>query len=112
MKNMSSTADISHARDNLSRDFQSLVDHAEQLLQATTSLKNEGVDLARHKLNESLEQVKAQIGPMRDAAVERSRLAMDASVRYAREKPRQAAAIVCLAALTIGFISHLGSSRS
>ena len=30
MKNMSSTADISHARDNLSRDFQSLVDHANE----------------------------------------------------------------------------------
>lgn len=111
MKNLSSTADVSAARESLSKDFHSLVSHAEELLQATTSLSNEGVDLARQKLNDSLRQVKAQIGPVRDLAMERGKLAVDTAVTFARDKPWQTAAIVCLAALTIGFIGSLGSRK-
>ena len=111
MKNPYSSADVSAARDTLTSDFQSLVGHAEDLLHATTSLSSEGVDAARQKLNDSLRQVKAQLGPMRDAAYERSKLAVDTAVTFAREKPWQTAAVVCLAALAIGFISSLGSKK-
>lgn len=111
MKNLSSTTDVSAARESLTSDFQSLVSHAEELLHATTSLSNEGVDMARQKLNDSLRQVKAQIGPVRDAAFERGKIAVDTAVTFARDKPWQTAAIVCLAALTIGFIGSLGSSK-
>jgi ElaB/YqjD/DUF883 family membrane-anchored ribosome-binding protein len=111
MKNLSSTSDVSAVRESLTSDFQSLVSHAEELLHATTSLSNEGVDMARQKLNDSLRQVKAQIGPVRDAAFERGKIAVDTAVTFARDKPWQTAAIVCLAALTIGFIGSLGSSK-
>lgn len=111
MKNPASSIDVGAARDTLTRDFQSLVSHAEDLLHATTSLSNEGVDMARQKLGDSLRQVKAQIGPVRDAALERGKLAVDTAVTFARDKPWQTAAVVCLAALTIGFIASLGSSK-
>ncbi|MDB5970860.1 MAG: Membrane-anchored ribosome-binding protein inhibits growth in stationary phase, ElaB/YqjD/DUF883 [Hydrocarboniphaga sp.] len=111
MKNLSSAADVGAARENLASDFHSLVNHAEELLHATTSLSNETVDMARQKLNDSLRQVKAQIGPVRDAAYERGKLAVDTAVTFARERPWQTAAIVCLAALTIGFIGSLGSRK-
>ena len=110
MKNLPATADVSAARESLSADFQSLVSHAEELLQATTTLSGEGVDLARRKLNESIGQVKSQIGPARDAAIERTRQAVDGAVTYARERPVQTVAIVVLAALAIGFIGSLGRS--
>jgi ElaB/YqjD/DUF883 family membrane-anchored ribosome-binding protein len=80
MKNLSSTSDVSAVRESLTSDFQSLVSHAEELLHATTSLSNEGVDMARQKLNDSLRQVKAQIGPVRDAAFERGKIAIDTAV--------------------------------
>lgn len=111
MKNLSSTADVSAARESLTSDFQSLVSHAEELLQATTTLSNEGVDLARQKLSESLSQVKSQLGPVRDKAVEQTKVAVDAAVTFARDRPWQAAAVVVLAALTIGFIGSLGRSK-
>jgi ElaB/YqjD/DUF883 family membrane-anchored ribosome-binding protein len=113
MKNqpLASTSDVAAAREHLGNDFQSLVSHAEELLQATTTLSGETVDLARQKLSQSLSQVKSQAIPLRDAAIERSKAAADAAIVYAREKPWQTAAIVVLAAFAIGFISKIGRSE-
>jgi ElaB/YqjD/DUF883 family membrane-anchored ribosome-binding protein len=113
MKNppLSATSDVASAREHLGQDFQSLVSHAEELLQATTTLSGETVNLARQKLSDSLEQVKSQAIPLRDAAIERGKAAADAAIVYAREKPWQTAAIVVLAALAIGFISNIGRSE-
>ncbi len=103
-----STADVSAARESLNSDFMALVSHAEDLLKATTSLSSEGADIARAKLNESLQAVKNQLGPVRDAAMERTKAAVDTAVTYARDRPWQTAAIVVLTALAIGFIGSFG----
>ena len=111
MKNLAATQDVTTAREHLSSDFQSLVNHAEELLLATTTLSSEGVDLARQKLSQSLQQVRTQVAPMRDAAIERARAAASTATTYAKENPWQTAAVVVLAALAIGFVSRLGRTE-
>lgn len=111
MKNLSATTDISAARERLASDFSSLISHAEELLQATTTLSGESVDMARQRLTDSIEQVKSQIGPARDYAIEKARMAVDQAVTYARERPWQVVAAAVLVGLFVSFISS-GSRRS
>lgn len=108
MKTLPASNDVSAARERLAADFNALVAHAEELLHATTTLSSEGVDAARQRLTQSIQQVREQIGPARDRALERSRLAVDEAMRYARERPWQTAAAVVLLGL---FVSLLTSSR-
>lgn len=108
MKSLSASSDVSAARERLAADFSSLVAHAEELIHATSSLSSEGVDVARQKLTQSIQQMKEQIAPARDYALERTRAAVDQAVGYARQNPWRTAAALVLVGLFVSFLSSSG----
>ena len=96
--------------DGLAASARNLASHAEELLQNTASISNEGIAALRKKLTESLSAARAQISDAQSYAMERGKQAATVTDSYVRENPWQAIAVAALFGVVIGFMSR--SSRN
>lgn len=97
---------IAEASHSISNDFRSLINHTEQLLQATASASGEGVDLIRERINDSLARAKARLAALEDDAVRKGRMVVAATTRRVRDRPWQSLAIAALCGAVFAMIAR------
>ncbi len=99
---------LAEAGEKAAGDFRSLATHAENLLKATKAVTGEGIDTARERLTESLQQARDHLTETERSLIARGREATQAADTYVHEHPWQVAA----SALAVGVLIGVVSSRS
>jgi ElaB/YqjD/DUF883 family membrane-anchored ribosome-binding protein len=74
-------------KEKLAADLRSVVADTEELLKATAGQAGEKVNAVRSRLEQSVGAVKARIGELEAAAVEKARAAAKATDVYVHENP-------------------------
>ena len=102
------------ARNRFITEIQALAGHAQELMQATTSISNEKVSAAREQLRVSLDSAGESIRKFQSDTFERGRKVAEQTDAYVHENPWQAIAIGMVAGLALGIAggSMVGRSRS
>ena len=87
-------------RRQLSKDIQAIVQHSQNLIEATSGELDERTQAARERLKETLETVKGKY----DALEERLHDGMEQADHYIKEKPYYAMGMTFAAGLLFGWI--------
>ena len=101
------TAALARSKDDLLKDFQSLISEGESLLKSTTSLSGEALAQARNKFRDKLNDAKTQVATLSDAAQQKGRQAVGATEDYVRANPWPAVGM----AVGVGFLVGALSTR-
>jgi ElaB/YqjD/DUF883 family membrane-anchored ribosome-binding protein len=91
------------SRAAVARDFESLIDDAEDLLHSTTDAVGDQATAARARLEKSLTQARDRLSDQMDSITERGREAAAAADDYVHSKPWQVIGVAAAAALVAGF---------
>ena len=91
------------SRAAVARDFESLIDDAEDLLHSTADAVGDQAAAARARLEKSLTQAREALSDQMDSLTERGRAAASSADEYVHEKPWQVIGIAAVAALAAGF---------
>jgi ElaB/YqjD/DUF883 family membrane-anchored ribosome-binding protein len=81
------TGNVVEAKNKLAADFGTVIQDAEELLQATASQANEKVVAARARVQESIRAAKQKIGDTQGLAVEKAKAAAVATDDYVHANP-------------------------
>lgn len=92
--------DVSKAKENLSRDFQSLLKNAQSLIEATSGEVDQKTKQARQKLEESLHSAEQAYGELEDRLKSHARNAD----KLVRDNPYQAMGVTLLVGLFLGWL--------
>ena len=96
--------DIADSKDKLMEDLRLVVEDAEELLRATANQAGEGASVARARIQESLQVVKARLNLAEDAVIERTREAAKATDEYVHENPWKAIGISACVGAIVGML--------
>ncbi|MHB8729595.1 MAG: DUF883 family protein [Sulfuricaulis sp.] len=86
-------------------DFKSIVNDADDLLQATAKVSGEGFNLARDKLTEKLKNAKASLADAEQLVLDRAKQAATATDDYVNDNPWTSVGIAAGVGLLIGFLA-------
>ena len=81
------TAALARSKDDLLKDFQTLISEGEALMKSTTTLSGEALAQARDKFRDKLNDAKAQAAALTDAAQQKGRQAVVVTEDYVRANP-------------------------
>jgi ElaB/YqjD/DUF883 family membrane-anchored ribosome-binding protein len=90
--------------EQLVSDLKTVMEDAEALLKATSSLTGEKIQEVRARAEESLRQAKVRLTEVEEEAVRRAREVADAADEYVRENPWQAVGIAAGIGLVLGLL--------
>jgi ElaB/YqjD/DUF883 family membrane-anchored ribosome-binding protein len=93
--------------DQLVADLKTVVEDAEALLKATSTLTGEKIQEVRARAEESLRQARVRLSEIEEEALRRAREVAQATDEYVRENPWQSVGI----AAGIGFVVGLLLAR-
>ncbi len=103
---------VGEARNRFISDLQALAGHAQELMEATTTISTEGVAVARQKLGKSLDVAGESIKKFQADTLDRGRKAVEQTDSYVRENPWQAIAIGIVAGLALGMAGGSMAARA
>lgn len=81
------TGNVVEAKNKLAADFGTVIQDAEELLQATASQAGEKVVAARARVQESIRAARQNIGVTQDVAVEKAKATVAATDEYVHAHP-------------------------
>jgi ElaB/YqjD/DUF883 family membrane-anchored ribosome-binding protein len=90
--------------DQLVEDLKTVMEDAEALLKATSTLTGEKVQEVRARAEESLRQAKARLSAVEEEALRRAREIADAADEYVHENPWQSVGIAAGIGLVVGLL--------
>ena len=93
--------------DQLVADLKTVMEDAEALLKATSTLTGEKIQEVRARAEESLRQAKVRLSEVEEEAMRRAREVAEAADEYVRENPWQSVGI----AAGVGFLIGLLATR-
>jgi ElaB/YqjD/DUF883 family membrane-anchored ribosome-binding protein len=90
--------------DQLVADLKTVMEDAEALLKATSTLTGEKVQEVRARAEESLRQAKVRLSEVEEEAMRRAREIADAADEYVHENPWQSVGIAAGIGLLLGLL--------
>lgn len=90
--------------DQLVADLKTVMEDAEALLKATSTLTGEKVQEVRARAEESLRQAKVRLSEVEEEAMRRAREIADAADEYVQENPWQSVGIAAGIGLVLGLL--------
>lgn len=97
-------AQVEVTADQLVADLKTVVEDAEALLKATSTLTGEKIQEVRARAEESLRQAKVRLGEVEEEALRRAREIADAADEYVHENPWQSVGIAAGIGLLVGLL--------
>ena len=99
---MNAQADVS--TDRLVADLKTVMEDAEALLKATSSLTGEKIQEVRARAEESLRQAKVRLTEVEQEAMRRAKEIAEATDEYVHENPWQSVGIAAGVGLVLGLL--------
>lgn len=90
--------------DQLVADLKTVMEDAEALLKATSTLTGEKIQEVRARAEESLRQAKVRLSEVEEEAMRRAREVAEAADEYVRENPWQSVGIAAGIGLVVGLL--------
>jgi ElaB/YqjD/DUF883 family membrane-anchored ribosome-binding protein len=97
-------AQVEVTTDQLVADLKTVMEDAEALLKATSTLTGEKIQEVRARAEESLRQAKVRLSAVEEEAMRRAREIADAADEYVHENPWQSVGIAAGIGLVIGML--------
>lgn len=97
-------AQVDVTTDQLVADLKTVVEDAEALLKATSTLTGEKLHEVRARAEESLRQAKVRLTEVEEEAMRRAKEIADAADEYVRENPWQSVGIAAGIGLVLGLL--------
>jgi ElaB/YqjD/DUF883 family membrane-anchored ribosome-binding protein len=97
-------SDIANSKEKLMEDLRLVVEDAEELLRATANQAGEGAAVARARIQENLQVVKARLVSAQDTAIERTREAAKEADQYVHDNPWQAVGVAACVGAIVGML--------
>lgn len=97
-------AQVDVTTDQLVADLKTVVEDAEALLKATSTLTGEKLQEVRARAEESLRQAKVRLAEVEEEAMRRAKEIADAADEYVRENPWQSVGIAAGIGLVLGLL--------
>ena len=97
-------AQVEVTTDQLVADLKTVMEDAEALLKATSTLTGEKIQEVRARAEESLRQAKVRLSEVEEEAMRRAREIADAADEYVHENPWQSVGIAAGIGLVIGML--------
>jgi ElaB/YqjD/DUF883 family membrane-anchored ribosome-binding protein len=97
-------AQVEVSTDQLVSDLKTVMEDAEALLKATSTLTGEKIQEVRARAEESLRQAKVRLTEVEEEAMRRAREVADATDEYVRENPWQSVGIAAGIGLVVGML--------
>lgn len=97
-------AQVEVTADQLVADLKTVVEDAEALLKATSTLTGEKIQEVRARAEESLRQAKVRLSEVEEEAMRRAREIADAADEYVHENPWQSVGIAAGIGLVVGLL--------
>ncbi len=97
-------AEVEVTTDQLVADLKTVVEDAEALLKATSTLTGEKLQEVRARAEESLRQAKVRLTEVEEEAMRRAKEIADAADEYVRENPWQSVGIAAGIGLVLGLL--------
>lgn len=97
-------AQVDVTTDQLVADLKTVMEDAEALLKATSTLTGEKIQEVRARAEESLRQAKVRLTEVEEEAMRRAREIADAADEYVRENPWQSVGIAAGIGLVLGLL--------
>ena len=97
-------AQVEVTTDQLVSDLKTVMEDAEALLKATSTLTGEKIQEVRARAEESLRQAKVRLTEVEEEAMRRAREVADAADEYVRENPWQSVGIAAGIGLVVGML--------
>ena len=98
-------SESSRTKSKMVDDFKSIVNDADDLLQATAKVSGEGFNLARAKFSERLNAAKANLAEAEKLIVEKARQTATATDDYVKGNPWTSVGIAAGIGMLIGFLA-------
>ena len=98
-------SESSRTKSKMVDDFKSIVNDADDLLQATAKASGEGFNLARAKFSERLNTAKANLAEAEKLIVEKARQTATATDDYVKGNPWTSVGIAAGIGMLIGFLA-------
>lgn len=97
-------AQVQVTTDQLVADLKTVMEDAEALLKATSTLTGEKIQEVRARAEESLRQAKVRLTEVEEEAMRRAREVAEAADEYVRENPWQSVGIAAGIGLVLGLL--------
>jgi ElaB/YqjD/DUF883 family membrane-anchored ribosome-binding protein len=97
-------AQVEVTTDQLVADLKTVMEDAEALLKATSTLTGEKIQEVRARAEESLRNAKVRLSEVEDEAMRRAREVAEAADEYVRENPWQSVGIAAGIGLVVGLL--------
>ncbi len=105
-------ATVQAEKDQLVRDFNAVIEDAENLLKAATSGSNEKIASIRAGAEEHIRNARDRMSQMQRSTVERARGAVQATHQYVHENPWRTAGSAFATGLAVGLVLGLVIGRA
>lgn len=92
------------SREKLAQDFRAVVADSEELVRATAQQTGDRIQSVRARLEQTLHSARERAAELEREALERARVAAQATDRYAHEKPWQTAGIAAGVGVLVGLL--------
>jgi ElaB/YqjD/DUF883 family membrane-anchored ribosome-binding protein len=97
-------AQVDVTTDQLVADLKTVMEDAEALLKATSTLTGEKIQEVRARAEESLRNAKVRLSEVEEEAMRRAREVAEAADEYVRENPWQSVGIAAGIGLVLGLL--------
>lgn len=97
--------EFNRTKDKMVDDFKSIINDADDLLQATAKVSGEGFNLTRAKFAEKLKTAKASLADAEQIVVDKAKQTATAADDYVKGNPWTAVGIAAGVGLLIGFLA-------
>jgi ElaB/YqjD/DUF883 family membrane-anchored ribosome-binding protein len=97
-------SESNRTKTKMAEDFKSIVNDADDLLQATAKISGEGFNLARAKFSEKLQTAKASLADAEQLVVNKAKQAVTATDDYVKVNPWTSVGIAAGVGILIGFL--------
>lgn len=98
------TTKIENPRDRLIADFKTVIQDAEELINATASQTGDKVTAVRARAEENLREARRKLGEMEDDLLTRGKAAAKATDQLVHDKPWQSVAIASAVGVMLGML--------
>ncbi len=98
------TTKTDNPRDRLIADFKTVIQDAEELINATASQTGDKVTAVRARAEENLREARRKLGEMEDDLLTRGKAAAKATDQLVHDKPWQSVAIASAVGVMLGML--------